>query len=153
MPVFAGIIGNGGGGGAGSGPTPGGSPPPTGVVRIVETINRVVNPLDKPVSPTQAMTATDTARGFIGNVFREGTGLNLIFKVQVVPLAVNNLVRLVKLVFAYRAEATRLDTEVERSLLLDRDARVARAVSEGDDRSLTYGEVINANAVITQQTT
>lgn len=152
MPVFAGIIGNGGGGGAGSGPTPAGNPPPTGVLRIVDAINRVVNPLDKPPSPTQAMTAADTARGFIGNVLREGTALNLIFKVQLVPIAVNNLVRLGKLVYAYRSEATRLEAEVERSLLLDRDAHIARAISEGDDRSLTYGEMVNANAVITQQT-
>jgi hypothetical protein len=152
MPTFRGDIPNGGGGGAGSGPTPSGAPPPTGAVRIVDAINRITNPLDKPVSPTQSMTDAGTFRGFVGNVLREGTALNLIFKVQLVPLAVNNAIRLVKLAYSYRTEASRLETEVERSLLLDRDARIARAVSEGDDRSLTYSEVLNANGVITQQT-
>lgn len=152
MPTFRGDIPNGGGGGAGSGPTPSGLPPPTGAVRIVDVINRIVNPLDKPVSPTQAMTDAGTFRGFVGNVVREGTALNLLFKVQLVPIAINNTVRLAKLVFAYRSEATRLETEVERSLTLDNNAAVARAVSESDDRSLTYGEMVNANGVITQQT-
>jgi len=152
MPTFRGDIVNGGGGGAGSGPAPGAGQPPTGAVRIVDTLNRITNPLDRPVSPTQAMTDVGTFRGFVGNVLREGTALNLIFKIQLVPLAVNNAIRLVKLAYSYRSEAARLDREVERSLMLDNNAAVARAISEGDDRSLTYGEITNANGVITQQT-
>lgn len=151
MEPARGSTGGGGTGGAAGGPGGPAGEPARGVQRIFDTVHRVTNPLSDPLKVVGQAGEIRELSGFVKEIFREGSLINLVAKVNLAGVAVNNTVRVLKLAWAYRAEANRLVDEEERSLALDRQSSIARVrIGEDPERFLSYDEVVRGGGTVTQ---